>query len=169
MTHHSSLMARELPMEVDLDAIRNQEPPSDHWEVQAWEWNKRAEVQQAVFYIWSIFDYIEVLGWVEHTSDWDWWIEIQTTDGEWHRADCGSNFNGIVLADGKMYMDPREMSSEWHFPRDKPQPTVLSVNAYVWVPAPGVDPETSIEGDYEGVEWRFDIDKISSIKIGYDT
>lgn len=33
-----------------------------------------------------IFGYqmVQQLGWAEHTSDWDWYVGIQTRDGVWH-------------------------------------------------------------------------------------
>lgn len=30
------------------------------------------------------YDFIQQLGWAEHTSDWDWAVAIQTRDGVWH-------------------------------------------------------------------------------------
>lgn len=33
------------------------------------------------------YDYVQQLGWAEHTSDWDWYVGIQTRDGVWHGDD----------------------------------------------------------------------------------
>jgi hypothetical protein len=153
------------PLTINLDEIREQPKPSVRWEDDAWQWELDTQCRARVFYIWSMFDYIQVLGWVEHTDDWDWWITITTTDGVEHGADCGSDFHGMIDSTGKLWDDPRKASSEgWFFDREKPVMTVLSVNAYVYKG----DPD-SLDGDYVEEEWRFDIDKISSITIGYDT
>lgn len=161
--HVSSMLANELPMSVDLDEIRQLDKPSVFWTDEQWARNIESEVRERVFYLWSVFEYIQILGWVEHTNDWDWWIEIKTLDGVWHRAECGSLFNGMYDSEGTVYNDFKAASEAWNWDVNKPLMVGLIVDALV-----DQDP-SSWNADYVETEWRFEISQIAEMRIGYDT
>jgi len=43
------------------------------------------------------FSYLDALGWLEHTGDWDWWIRVGFKHGAEVFFDCGSTFHSVVV------------------------------------------------------------------------
>lgn len=46
------------------------------------------------------YDFIQQLGWAEHTSDWDWCVGLQTRDGVWHGDFSCTNHDDDLPEDG---------------------------------------------------------------------
>lgn len=59
-----------------------------------------------LYRVWAVTQFCEALGVVEHTGDWDWWIQITHANHELVRHDCGSSFLSVTDSNGTVWTDP---------------------------------------------------------------
>lgn len=110
---------------------------------------------------WAFYNFMDRLGWAEHTGDWDWWIQVKLTNGEMIRCGCGSTYVGMTDTDGKLWDDPFSFDLPFHI-HHGPHFTSVTIMRY------NDTDEDLTEEEREG-SVVFNLSEIAEIEIGYDT
>jgi hypothetical protein len=71
------------------------------------------ERAEFLYGLWKMYEALEKIGWIEHTSDWDWYVQIELVDGSVYGDDSR---NGKAIDDPE-YQDTTycdDFSCDWN-------------------------------------------------------
>jgi len=145
---------------IDLDDIRKEVMPREAWgPEEQWERVKKQRCVDRVFGIFTIFEMCQTIGWVEHTNDWDWWIQVLDTSGTKHEFDCGSYFKDITDIQDQVWDNAKDASEkgEWH--KGDYNRAAITVGGII----------SHDDGESDELNVAFKVNEISKIVIGYVT
>jgi hypothetical protein len=153
-------------MEINFQEIREQQMP-DGWREHThpdvnpdnlWKQLIAHQVQRSAYAMWSFYTFIQDLGWVEHTDDWDWYVQITYTDGRsW--GDHGE-IQGMIDSDGTLWDDAHKAAwdANWHHD-DKPHMVAIRVYRSHYNEDTDEDLEETLD---------IPLDDITTLTISYD-
>lgn len=110
---------------------------------------------------WAFYEFVDRLGWAEHTGDWDWWIQVKLTNGEMVRCGCGSTYIGMIDDRGELWDDPFTFNLPFHI-ADGPRLVKVTILRYI-------DDDEDLTEEERETRVTFDLSEIAEVEIGYDT
>lgn len=167
----------ELWTELDLTPSTELKP-SESWTAEAWAWHQRTERLTRFLAFWAYHEFVQALGWAEHTSDWDWWMHITLLDNTEEQWGCGTYFGPVTDQTGKKWRWANELlheaglhSRESYTVAGKVyepiMPVTITIDGFREDPDEAYDDPNYVGPDEEVAEYV--IMEIKKIVVGYDT